>query len=303
MYTNRRKNYADQYKSFQEAVYKIIDRLRGGIKVPFVIGVEGGYGTGKTFTSAVKSHLWKAQTDAQIFSNYRLRDAFLFEHYEDWFRVAHMHGTIIVFDESQKDWDARRFSGSSQVDKTHIMNYVRKMNSIFMFVLPDFSDVDARVRKMCEILIHLERSRDGTIITKVFDYTDKRFGDHGRLIKKEYLSFEKQKTIFKLNLYNTNQMVLSFPMPPQTEVDTFFKQLDDIHSAAVKREYPERKDIQIMTKDDLEIDYIYNPNHFEEVMEDATKQDKKSKSVFIPSVKDSKKPREKSERSSEFILV
>ena len=161
--------------------------------MPFILGISGGYGAGKTLTSAIKAHQWASHTGAKIFSNFKLRDAYLFEHYSDWYRVAHAHGSIIVFDESQKDWDGRRFGGDSQIDKTHIMNYVRKMNSIFVFVLPDFSDVDARVRKMCEILIHVERLRDGTMMNKVYDYTDKRYGENGRLIKTEYLSFEKQK--------------------------------------------------------------------------------------------------------------
>lgn len=270
--------------------------------MPFIVGIEGGYGQGKTITSAIKAHQWAGQTGAQIFSNYRMRDAYLFEHYTDWWRVAHLHGTIIVFDESQKDWDSRRFAGSSQVDKTHIMNYVRKMNSIFVFVLPDFSDVDARVRKMCEILIHVERKRDGTIENKIFDYTDKRYGENGRLIKREYLSYAKQKEIYKLNLYNTNQMVLSFPMPEQDQTADFFKTLDEIHSAAVKREYPDRKEIEVKVKDDLQIDQLYNPNHVEEVY-DELKKETHSQPVLVSSTSKGQKGGKTSKRDSEFILV
>lgn len=267
--------------------------------MPFVIGIEGGYGSGKTLTSAIKAQLWKAQTGAEIFSNYRMRDAFLFEHYYDWYRVAHIHGTIIVFDESQKDWDSRRFAGSSQVDKTHIMNYVRKMNSTFVFVLPDFSDVDARVRKMCEILIHVERKPNGTMWNYVYDYTDKRYGEHGRLIKKEFMSYEKQKQIFALNLYHTRQMVMSFPMPEQSEVQEFFANLEKVHESAVKREYPNEKPIENKVKDDLEIDYIYNPHYLEEVQED----EQKPTAVFIPSAETSKKEGKGTKRGSKLVFA
>lgn len=267
--------------------------------MPFIVGIEGGYGSGKTLTSAIKAHQWAGATQAQIISNYKLRDAMLFEDYTDWYRVAHLHGTIIIFDESQKDWDGRRFSGDSQVDKTHIMNYVRKMNSIFVFVLPDFSDVDARVRKMCEILIHVERKRDGSMENKIFDYTDKRYGENGRLIKREFLSFAKQKEIFALNLYNTNQMVMSFPMPSKEEKDFFFKRLDRIHNEAVKREYPDRQDIAVRMKDDLNIEQLYNPDYLEEVA--AVGND--SEPVFVPSSGKGKERREDSQRGDKLIFV
>jgi hypothetical protein len=271
--------------------------------MPFIIGIEGGYGAGKTLTSAIKGHQWKLATGAEIFANYALREAYLFEHYTDWYRVAHIHGTIIIFDESQKDWDSRRFAGASQVDKTHIMNYVRKMNSVFVFVLPDFSDVDARVRKMCEILIHVERKRDGTMENRIYDYTDKRYGENGRLIKREYLSWAKQKEVFKLNLYNTSQMVMSFPMPGPDQTQEFFRRLDEIHNAAVKREYPDRPDIQIKLKSELEIDELYNPYHFEEMMEDAKRDETNAKSVFIPSSDQGKKARKKPGGNSQLVLI
>lgn len=274
--------------------------------MPFIIGIEGGYGAGKTLTSAIKAHLWKSQTGAEIFSNYPLREAYLFNHYTDWYRVAHIHGTILIFDESQKDWDARRFSGSSQVDKTHIMNYVRKMNSVFVFVLPDFSDVDARVRKMCEILIHVERKKDGTMENRIYDYTDKRWGENGRLIKIEYLSPAKQREVFKLNLYDTHSMVHSFPMPGPDEVRDFFVKLDEIHNEALKREYPDKKGIETKVKEDLQLDYLYNPSHVEEVLEkEGVKMDafQDTEPVPVPHEKKSPKRRKINRSGSELILV
>lgn len=220
--------------------------------MPFVIGIEGPYGTGKTLTGVIKALQWSKRSGANIFANFPMREAYLFDHYTDWYRVADLHGSIVIFDESQRNWDARRWNGNGQIDQTQVMNYVRKMNCIFIFILPSFQDVDSRVRKMTEILIRCFKTPSGTIINNIFDYQAKEYGEYGKWLNRWILPKESQKKVFELGIYDTYSMVHDFPMPAPAQSKKFFVELDRRHELALNRVKPDRVVIETMVKEELE---------------------------------------------------
>lgn len=218
-----------------------------------IIGIEGRYGSGKTTTAVVKAHQWAGMTGAKLFANFPLRGAYLFEHYTDWYRVADAHGSIIIFDEAVKNYDSRKWAKSGQIEMTHVMNYVRKMNSLMIFILPDFMDLESRVRNKTDILIYCKRQKGGGITNFVFDQQMKgRNETHGRLINKWVLPMSSMRKIWDLKLFNTHSMIHAFPTPPDQESDKFFKELDKRHLTALERNYGKQYvDIDILIKETL----------------------------------------------------
>lgn len=166
-----------------------------------ILGIQGGYGNGKTLTSVIKAHQWAAASGAKLFANFPLRGAYLFEHYEDWYRVADVHGSVIIFDESQTNFDSRTWGGNGQIIMTKVINYVRKLNSLIIFVLPSYSNVDTRIRQITDVLIDCHKTRSGTILNFVYDYQAKEFGEKGRLLNRWVLPKSAQERIYKLQLY------------------------------------------------------------------------------------------------------
>lgn len=218
----------------------------------YIMGINGGYGTGKTLTAVIKAHQWAAASGAKLFANFPLRNAYLFDTYEDWYRVADAHGSIILFDESQNNFDSRQWGGNGQITMTKVINYVRKLNALIIFILPSYDNVDSRIRDKTDVLIECHKSPGGTIHNMIYEYQDKRFGDKGRFINRWMLTKESQKQIFAHKLYSTHSMVHAFPTPPANRVDQFFEELDRRHSAALNRVYGKKyMEIETLVKEQL----------------------------------------------------
>lgn len=218
----------------------------------FIIGIEGGYGQGKSITAAIKAHQWAMASGAVIFANFPLRDAYLFDHYTDWYRIASAHGSIVLFDESQVNYDNRQWNGSGQITITKVINYVRKMNSLFIFILPSFHNIDSRIRNMTDILIRCRKSKNGTIMNFIHDFQDKRFGEYGKLVNRWVLPRSSVLKVARLNLYNTYSMILPYQMPPMGKDKEFFSELDSRHMDALRKYRAEHMDIQTLAKEDLD---------------------------------------------------
>lgn len=218
-----------------------------------VIGITGPFGNGKTTTAVIKAHQWAALSGSKVFANFPLRGAYLFDHYTDWYRVADVHGSVVVFDESQTDFDSRKWGQEKNITLTQIFNYVRKMNCIFMFILPSYSNIDTRIRGNTELLINCHKTPGGTIINHVYDYQDKAHGEWGRLLNKWVLPKTSQRKVYGADLFDSNSMVRSFPMPNgEKQTKEFFEELNKRHEAALKR-LGIHKNIPTLPKEELDV--------------------------------------------------
>jgi|SRR3989304_7204094 len=219
--------------------------------MPFIIGIEGGYGEGKTLTGVMKACQWSMASGAKIFANFPVRGAYVFNNYTDWYRIADLHGTIVIFDEAQSNFDNRQWNSKGQIEMTQVLNYVRKMNTIFIFILPEYHNADSRIRNVTDILIRQHKTKSGTILSSVYDFKLKQFGEYGKLLNKWVLPVSSQKKVFNLRLYSTHSMVHRFPTPPSNKVKDFFKELDRRHEIAIKK-FRDVFEIETLVKEELE---------------------------------------------------
>jgi hypothetical protein len=208
--------------------------------VPFFAFVQGPLGAGKTFTASVLAHLWKAKVEKAggklaLFSNYGLKGSLRMNSVESWFHVADAHGSVIVWDEVQQQFDSRTWSRSGQVTSTKILNFCRKMGSVQIFVGPNIRNVDARIRDLVEVLIHVSNLGQKGIRLDFYDYQAEGQG-YGRFLATKFIPMSKMKKIFKLKLYNTFAIVNGFPMPSnERQEKEFFHELEARHNKALQR--------------------------------------------------------------------
>jgi hypothetical protein len=231
---------------------KEIKAAGGGVGLmAYIFGITGPYGSGKSTTGVIKAIQWASGSGAALFANFPLENAYLFDHYSDWYRIADLHGSIIVFDESQRQLDSRWWGGHGSVVFTQLMNYVRKMNCIFIFILPSYENIDTRVRQATDILITCYATAGGTILNTIYDYTHKEYGEFGRLLNRWSLPAASRKKVYDLDLFDTNSMVNNFPMPGSPkETEKFFRELEKRHNASLIR-HNLKKNIKILIKEEL----------------------------------------------------
>lgn len=194
--------------------------------------IQGPLGSGKTFLMSLLAHHWQqkaAATGAEIelFSNYHLSAAKQMDHYENWYEVAEAQGSIVCWDEAQMAFSNRKWSKYGQGVATEIMMYTRKMKSVQIYCSPSIRNVDSRIRQIVEVLIDVRKIGKKGFTIRFTDYQT------GEFMHQQFLPMFKAKRVFKLNLYDTYQMVSGFPLPEtERKGNEFFEELERIHNEA-----------------------------------------------------------------------
>jgi hypothetical protein len=206
------------------------------------IGIQGLLGAGKTTTASMMAWLYKNQAEKRggkvdLYSNFGLRGATEMDDYKRWYDVCSSHGSVVVWDEGQTQFDAREFSSSDRVFSTGLLNYCRKMNSVQIVIAPNFGNIDKRIRQLTEILINVVKLGNKGIRLEYYDFqAGNGETSYGKFLHSRFLPSFKVKQIHKLNLFDTYRMVRGFPMPKtERQQAEFWKEIDLRHEEALIR--------------------------------------------------------------------
>ena len=208
--------------------------------------IEGPLGSGKTFLMSWLAHHWKAKAEAQgatvkLFSNYHLKDAQQMDHYESWYDVAEAQGSICCWDEGQMAFSNRKWSKYGNGVATEVMMYQRKMKSVQIICSPSIKNVDSRIRDIIEVLISVRKVGRKGFSVRFTDYQT------GEFMHSHFVPMYKAEKIFKLQLYDTYQMVSGLPLPgKEREGDKFFAKLEEIHDGARKKKPRLKKEVTMI---------------------------------------------------------
>lgn len=194
--------------------------------------IQGPLGSGKTFLMSLLAHHWKLKAESKggkvaLFSNYELQDSETMDTYEDWYKVAEAQGSIICWDEAQMSFSNRKWSNYGAGVATEVLMFTRKMQSVQIYCSPSINNVDKRIREIVEVLINVRK-----IGNKGFSlhFTDFQTGE---FMHKQFIPMWKAKKVFKLNLYDTFNMVQACPLPKtEKQGEVFFHTLNEIHDRA-----------------------------------------------------------------------
>lgn len=105
--------------------------------------------------------------------------------------------------------------------------FTRKMQSVQIYCSPSIKNVDSRIRDIVEVLVNVRKIGDKGFSLHFVDYQT------GEFMHKQFIPMFKAKKIFKLGLYDSFNMVQSFPLPAtEKEGDKFFRTLEEIHNKA-----------------------------------------------------------------------
>lgn len=196
--------------------------------------VQGPLGAGKTFLMSLLAHHWKERTEqrgghVQLFSNYGLADSFPMTHYTDWYKVAEAQGSIVCWDEAQMAFSNRKWNQYGQTMATELLMFTRKMQSVQIYCSPSIKNVDSRIRDIVEVLINVRKIGDKGFSLHFTDYQT----GFPMPQASQFIPMYKAKKIFKLNLYDSFNMVQGFPLPAtEQQGKEFFKILEEIHDKA-----------------------------------------------------------------------
>lgn len=194
--------------------------------------IQGPLGAGKTFMMSLLAHHWKNKVlqqggNVKLFSNYGLKDSYPMTHYSDWYEVAKAQGSICCWDEAQMAFSNRKWSKYGATVATEIMMFTRKMKSVQMYCSPSINNVDSRIRQIVEVLVNVRKIGNKGFTLHFTDWQT------GEFMHKQFFPMWKAEKIFKINLYDTFNMVQGFPLPATEKQGTeFFEGLEKIHNAA-----------------------------------------------------------------------
>lgn len=197
--------------------------------MPHHIFIQGSLGAGKTLIMSILAHHWKMKVAArggivELFSNYELKDSYPMSHYEDWYKVAEAQGSICCWDEVQMAFSNRKWSNYGNTLATEVLMYTRKMKALSLYCSPSINNVDSRLRQIIEVLITVKKVGDKGFQLHFRDYQT------GEFMMTQFIPMFKAKKYFKMDLYDTYNMVQSFPLPKdERQGKTFFEKLEEIH--------------------------------------------------------------------------
>lgn len=210
--------------------------------MPNFVMIQGKLGAGKTMLASVLAQYWRIRSgnEAKLFSNYDMMDSRVFDSADVWTEVAEAHGSAIIWDEAQTQFDRRNWQRNTFM--TQIFNYARKMRTIHVFVNPVGSNLDGRILDFIEIFFHVQKFPGRGIKIDVYEYQDQRYGPWGRYIKSLFIPWAKVKAIWRLNIYDTDSILYPFPVPKtEREQIQLLERIVDVQAKVTLEERRERK--------------------------------------------------------------
>ncbi len=192
---------------------------------------DGFLGSGKTFGVSVFSHLYAQAAGCPIFSNYGLRGSQAINNYEAFYDVAQYRQSIMAFDEFQNDADARMAMSNTNIHLTQLLIYLRKIGAYMMTTSPDAENIDARIRRLCNIRVFCEKSKKGFCFN-IMDF------QRNTLFKRKFMPAWRAEEIFKAGLYNTYRIIRPIPYPTsKAAYGSFLDKLIEIREEAIEHFY------------------------------------------------------------------
>ena len=134
------------------------------------IGFTGSLGSGKTLSMTFWGRYFGYKTDTPVYTNYKTDWATQIKSWDEFTRITH---GIVLLDELHITFDSRLWSNTAK--RTHFLLQTRKKGLLVMFTTQHISQVDKRIRNICDYLIMCEKKGE-MIRNSVFKFLSDELG-------------------------------------------------------------------------------------------------------------------------------
>lgn len=159
-----------------------------------LIGFVGNMGSGKTLGMTILAYRMHTQKGVPVYANYHTTFS---QPIKSWDEVYKIEAGLLLLDEAHVPFDSRAFADDH--GRTHFILQTRKKSLTCMFTTQHISQVDKRIRNVCDVLGMCKKLGE-TLKIQMFDY--------------QYDRPTKLITIRQVSryypLYNTNELVYNF---------------------------------------------------------------------------------------------
>jgi hypothetical protein len=116
------------------------------------VGFTGGLGSGKTYSMTFYGRYMAETLKLPVYANYETSFA---TKITSWEQLTSITNGIILLDELHITFDSRLWSNTAK--RTHFLLQTRKKNLMCMFTTQHISQVDKRIRNICDYVILCEK--------------------------------------------------------------------------------------------------------------------------------------------------
>lgn len=159
-----------------------------------LVGFTGNMGSGKTLTMTILAYVIAKKHHIPVFSNYWTEFS---TGVKSWDEVYKIERGILLLDEAHVPFDSRAFADDH--GRTHFILQTRKKNLLVFFTTQHISQVDKRIRNVCDFIVACSKRGD-TLKNQIIDYQSEKLGRKMKI---------RQVHRF-YRLYNTNELVYNF---------------------------------------------------------------------------------------------
>jgi hypothetical protein len=176
--------------------------------------IDGYLGAGKTLAMTLLSLYFQEQSGCALYSNYGIKGAKEFSHYEDFLLIADEPSSIVCLDEAHTDLDSRNFNTNAVKFFTHLIFYLRKLRCTLMLATPSIENLDSRVRAIANLYIHVTKNKSYFL----YDFYDLQSGKY----LKQYRIKQIDAFVCASMAFDTFNMVLPVTFPEDRKEFTSF---------------------------------------------------------------------------------
>jgi hypothetical protein len=118
-----------------------------------IIGITGKMGSGKTLLMSIFGYFFRF-LEIPVFANYSMDYRLGVETISSLKDLIEIENGVILIDEIHLNIDSRQWYREKDIKFTHWVNQTRKRNLILIYTSQHFKQVDVRLRRATDLLIH-----------------------------------------------------------------------------------------------------------------------------------------------------
>lgn len=158
-----------------------------------LVGFTGNMGTGKTLSMVIHGYALHRRFNVPVFANFDTTFSMPVHSWDDIYRI---NNGVLMLDEAHVAFDSRAFKDDH--GRTHFILQTRKKNLLVMFTTQHISQVDKRLRNVCDYVVICKKSGD-KVTNQVIEFLSDKIGRKIKLhgVSRFYGLYDTYELVFQ----------------------------------------------------------------------------------------------------------